>query len=192
MLTSSGCALPQPFSLGKTNWLMRASLPTNSFPVKSDGGKETGLGDLNVFTAWLMDTGNPAVSFGIGPQVTAPTATDDKLGSEKWSAGLVNVLFNAFSPKVQYGYLLSWQHSFAGEGDRTDVNVGAFQPFGFLQLGGGHYLCAAPIMVYNFQNDDYSVPLGIGLWEGLQDREYRVQPVCGASVLSGGPRIGTA
>jgi hypothetical protein len=32
-------------------------------------------------------------SFGIGPQLTAPTATKDVVGSEKWSAGLVNVLF---------------------------------------------------------------------------------------------------
>lgn len=152
----------QPFSLGKSNWLMRASLPINSFPTPPDGGKKTGLGDLNVFAAYLFDTGNPAVSIGFGPQITAPSATDDKLGSEKWSAGLVQVLFNASSPVLQYGYLLSWQHSFAGDDDRDDVNVGAFQPFLFLQLGGGHYLRAAPIMVYNFQNDDYSVPLGIG------------------------------
>jgi hypothetical protein len=154
--------LAQPFSLGKTNWLMRASLPINNFPTPPDGGKETGLGDLNVFAAYLLDTGNPALSIGFGPQVTAPTSTDDHLGSEKWSAGLVQVLFNASSPVLQYGYLLSWQHSFAGDDERDDVNLGAFQPFIFLQLGGGHYLRATPIMAYNFQNDDYSVPLGIG------------------------------
>ncbi len=151
----------KPFSLGESNWLLRASLPVNSFPVAGD--TETGLGDLNLFAAYLIDTGNPAVSFGVGPQLTAPTATEDALGSEKWSAGLVNVLFNANSPKFQYGYLLSWQHSFADDDDRSDVNIAAFQPFAFYQLGGGTYLRAAPIWAYNLDNDNYSVPLGVGI-----------------------------
>lgn len=153
----------KPFSIGKSNWLMRASLPVNSFPVRPRLHRNTGLGDLNVFAAYLIDTGNPAVSFGIGPQLTAPTASEDGLGSEKWSAGFANVLFNANSAKFQYGYLLTWQHSFAGESDEPDVNTGALQPFAFYQLGEGYYLRGAPIWVYNFENDYYSVPLGIGL-----------------------------
>ena len=92
----------QPVSLGSTKWILRASLPVNSYPVAPDLKTKTGLGDFNVFAAYLIDTGNPAVSFGIGPQLTAPTATEDQLGSEKWSAGLANVLFNASSPKFQY------------------------------------------------------------------------------------------
>lgn len=152
----------KPISVGDTNWIMRASLPVNTYPTSPTGGHETGLGDFNIFAAYLIDTGNPAVSFGVGPQLTAPTATEDELGTEKWSAGLANVLFNASSPVFQYGYLLTWQESFAGEDARQDVNVAAFQPFAFYQLGGGTYLRAAPIWVYNFENDSYSVPLGIG------------------------------
>jgi hypothetical protein len=152
----------RPFSLGG-DWLMRASLPINSFPTSADGSKETGLGDLNVFAAYLFDTGNPAVSFGIGPQINAPTATKDTLGSEKWSAGLANVLFDARSKKFQYGYLLTWMASFAGEEDRADVNIGAFQPFGMYQLGKGRYLRSTGIWVYNFETDDYSMPVGIGI-----------------------------
>jgi len=153
----------QPFALGHTNWLMRASLPVNSYPTSANGGTETGLGDLNVFAAYLIDTGNPAVSFGFGPQLTMPTATKDALGSGKWSAGFANVLFSASSKKFQYGYLLTWQASFAGDGDRANVNVGALQPFAFYQLGKGLYLRSAPIWVYNFENDSYSVPLGLGI-----------------------------
>lgn len=158
----------KPISVSDTNWIMRASLPINTFPTAPDGNKDTGIGDANVFAAYLIDTGNPAISFGIGPQLTAPTASEGKLGSEKWSAGFANVLFNASSRKFQYGYLLTWQHSFAGEGDRDDVNTGAFQPFAFYQLGGGTYLRAAPIWVYNFENDNYSVPLGIGIGQVIK------------------------
>lgn len=158
----------KPFSIGESSWLLRASLPVNSFPTPPDGKKENGIGDLNLFAAYLFDTGNPAVSFGFGPQLTAPTATEDAVGSEKWSAGLVNVLFNASSPKFQYGYLLSWQHSFAGDDDRSKVSVAALQPFAFYQLGGGTYLRAAPIWAYNIENDNYSVPLGVGIGQVIK------------------------
>lgn len=152
----------KPFSVGSTSWLMRASLPLNTFPTPPDGSNETGLGDFNIFAAYLIDIGNPAVSFGIGPQITMPTATKDALGSEKWSAGFANVLFNASSAKFQWGYLLTWQASFAGEDDRADVNMGAFQPFAMYQLGSGWYLRSAAIWVYNFDNDGYTIPLGLG------------------------------
>ena len=158
----------QPFSIAKTNWLMRASLPINTYPTPSDDSHETGLGDFNVFAAYLFDMPNPALSIGIGPQLTIPTATEDALGSEKWSAGFAQVLFDARSPKFQYGYLLTWQASFAGDDDRNSVNIGAFQPFIFYQLGHGTYLRAAPIWVYNLQSDDYSVPLGVGIGQVIK------------------------
>ena len=158
----------KPITVSDTKWIMRASLPLNSFPTPPNGDQETGIGDFNIFAAYLIDTGNPAVSFGFGPQLTAPTATKDELGSEKWSAGFANVLFNASSPKFQYGYLLTWQASFAGEDDREDVNLAALQPFAFYQLGGGTYLRAAPIWAYNFENDAYSVPLGVGLGQVIK------------------------
>jgi len=136
--------------------------------VGNGGSTENGIGDFNAFAAYLFDTGNPAVSFGLGPQLTSPTATEDRVGSEQWSGGLANVLFDARSPTFQYGYLFTYQHRFAGEDDREDVNIGALQPFAFYQLGGGTYLRAAPIWVYNFENDDYSVPLGIGIGQVLK------------------------
>lgn len=130
----------QPVSVGNSNWLVRASLPVNSFPAPPDGERQTGIGDFNIFTAYLIDVGNPALSFGVGPLLNLPTASDDALGSEKYSAGFANVYFDASSSKHQYGYLLTWQHSFAGNDERDTVNVGSFQPFGIMQLGGGTYL----------------------------------------------------
>ena len=179
----------RPISVADTNWIARASLPVNTFPTAPDGDKETGVGDLNAFAAYLIDTGDPAVSFGLGPQITAPTASKGKLGSEKWSAGFANVLFNATSAKFQYGYLLTWQKSFAGEGDRKDVNVGALQPFAFYQLGGGTYLRAAPIWAYNFENDDYSVPLGVGMGQVIKKGKtvYNVFAEPQFSVADDGP-----
>ena len=140
----------QPFHLGG-DWLMRASLPINSFPTPPDGDRETGIGDLNVFAAYL------------GPQINAPTASSDSLGSDKWAGGIANVLFDARSKKFQYGYLLTWMASFAGDEDKPDTNIGAFQPFAIYQLGKGAYLRSTGIWVYDFETDNYSVPVGIGL-----------------------------
>ncbi|CUH48326.1 hypothetical protein [Ruegeria atlantica] len=177
----------QPLSLGNTNWVLRASLPLNSFPAQS--GKTTGVGDLNVFAAYLIDIGNPAVSFGVGPQLTAPTGSTDGSGSKKWSAGIANVLFNASSPILQYGYLLTWQASFAGDSDAKDVNIGAFQPFLFYQLGGGTYLRSAPIMTYDFESDSYNVPIGLGIGKVFKKKDitYNVFVEPQYSVASKGP-----
>ncbi len=153
----------KPFSIGKANWLFRGSAPIKYFPTPPANDKQFGLGDIDMFAAYLFDTGNPAVSFGLGPQVTIPTATDDFLGSEKWSAGLTNVFFIAHSKSFQYGYLLTYQHSFAGNDDRADVSFGAFQPFAFYQLGDGLYLRSTPVWAYNFDNDGYTIPIGAGI-----------------------------
>lgn len=151
----------QPFSAFGGRWLMRATLPVNTFP-KASGGDVTGIGDFNAFAAYLLDIGDPAVSFGFGPQLTAPTASKEEVGSGKWSIGFANVLFNAANPKFQWGYLLTWQTSFAGDDDRADVNVGALQPFGFYQLGKGWYLRSAGIWTYDFETDARSIPIGLG------------------------------
>jgi hypothetical protein len=153
----------QPISIGESDWLVRATLPINTFPTAPNGDKETGIGDFNIFAAYLMDVGNPAISFGVGPLLTLPTAIKDNLGSEKYSAGFANVLFNAESAKFQYGYLLTWQHSFAGEDERGTVNTGAFQPFLMYQLGEGVYLRSVGIWFYDFENEKYSIPVGLGI-----------------------------
>lgn len=152
----------KPFKAFGGDWLMRATVPVNTFPDGASG-HDTGLGDINIFAAYLFDTGDPAVSFGFGPQITMPTAGDDSLGSGKWSLGFANVLFNGNSPRFQWGYLLTWQASVAGDDDRADVNIAAFQPFGFYQLGKGWYLRSAGIWTYDFETDSYAIPIGLGV-----------------------------
>lgn len=151
----------QPVQLGNLNVLMRASLPFNSFPVGAGGQTVSSVGDFDVFAAVQIDTGNPAVSFAIGPQLVVPTATDSKVGSDQWQLGLANVYFNAESAKLQYGYLLTWRSGIGNTNGRSRANLGAFQPFVFYQMGDGYYTGGAPIWSYNFENENYSVPLGL-------------------------------
>lgn len=83
-----------------------------------------------------IPTGNPGLSFGLGPMVVALTGTDDPLGAGKWQLGLANMFFSATSKAVQWGYLASWQASVAGE-DRGTVSLGSLRPFLNVQLGNG-------------------------------------------------------
>jgi hypothetical protein len=161
----------KPFTIGESLWLMRASLPFNSFPAGPTLDTENGLGDLNVFAAYLFDTGNPAITAGAGPQINAPTATEDALGSEKWSAGLVATFFDMRSKRFQYGCLAGWMGSVAGESDRADVNSGSFQPFMFYQLGRGLHLRSSAVTAYNFENDSYSVPVGLGIGQVIPTKK---------------------
>jgi hypothetical protein len=148
----------QPF--GK--WLFRGSLPVSRVPT-IDGGSTSGMGDLNAFAAYLFDTGDPARSFGLGPQLTLPTATDDALGTGKYQLGFAAVYFDASSTIFQWGGLVTWQTDIAGDSDRDDTSLLAVQPFYFFQLGKGLYLRGAPIWVFNLENDSYNVPVALGI-----------------------------
>lgn len=148
----------QPF--GK--WLMRASLPFRRTPTGINT-TESGVGDLDVFFAYLMDTGNPARSFGLGPAFSFPTASKDATGTGKYHAGLATVYFDATSPAFQWGGLVTYVADFAGDSNRSDVSVFAAQPFYFLQLGKGAYVRGAPIWVFDLENDTYHVPVGLGI-----------------------------
>jgi hypothetical protein len=141
--------------------LWRASLPLSTVPGLDES--VSGLGDLNAFAAFLVTN-----SFGVGPLIAAPTATDDALGTGKWQGGAAVVYFNANSPLLQFGGLATWQASFAGDEERDDTNLLALQYFAIWQLGNGTYLRSAPIWGFNLEKNTYNVPLGLGIGKVLK------------------------
>jgi hypothetical protein len=153
----------QPFG----RWLLRASLPISTVPVPSSPDPESGLGDFNAFMAYLLSDPSSSTQFGVGPLIAAPTATDDALGSDTWQVGAAAVYFNAESRRIQYGGLVTYQTSFAGDG--SDVSQAAFQPFYIFQLGKGTYLRGAPIWVYDLENSTYSMPIGLGIGQVIKN-----------------------
>ena len=84
--------------------LFRGSLPVSRVPT-GPGTTTSGLGDFNANFFYLIDTGHPARSFGIGPQFSFDTATEDATGAGKYQAGLAAVYFDASSARVQWGGL---------------------------------------------------------------------------------------
>lgn len=131
-------------------------------PQGSDGS--FGLGDVN--QSFYFSPAKPgAVIWGIGPSITVPTATDDSIGSEKWSAGPAAVALTMPGNWV-VGTLVRQLWSFAGEGDRQDVSQLLVQPFVNYNLPGGWYAVSSPVITANWEADSadtWTVPVGGGM-----------------------------
>ena len=110
---------------------------------------------------------NPTTSIGAGPLLVAPTATDDALGQGKWQAGAAAVAFKV-TPLVQFGGLLTWQGSIAGDEDRPNTSILAAQPFVMWQLGGGTYLRSTGLWTFDLKSGDYVVPIDFGLGQVIK------------------------
>jgi hypothetical protein len=147
----------QPF--GK--WLMRASLPFLRVPTGPES-TQSGVVDADVFFGYLFDTGNPARSFGVGPQLVFDTASETATGAGKTQAGCAAAYFDGSSQFLQWGGLLTYRTDIAGSSERLDTSVLAARPFYFFQLGKGNYVRVAPIWVFDLENDTCHVPVGLG------------------------------
>ena len=99
--------------------------------------------------------------WGVGPQLWLPTATDDKLGINKWGGGPATVgLFR--SGHWLGGALISNQ--FAGVNHRH-VNQMTLNPFLFYNLKRGWYVLSTPIITADWtaeRDKRWTVPVGGG------------------------------
>jgi len=139
--------------------LLRASLPLSTVPSTS-GDSISGIGDLNMFAAYLMTDPSAPQQYGIGPLVAVPTASDDALGVDAWQAGAAAVYFNLSSPDVQWGGLVTWQTDVSGD---DNTNLAIAQPLLFIQMGKGAYLRSSGAWTFDMENDGYYIPVGFGI-----------------------------
>ncbi|WP_244538114.1 hypothetical protein [Mesorhizobium sp. YR577] len=139
--------------------LVRFTLPVATAPEFPDG-YVTGLGDLTLMDIFVFP--GKEVSFGAGPLVVLPTATDDALGAGKWQAGVVGL---AIAPQSWglIGGLATYQTSFAGESDREDVSLATFQPIVNYNLSDGFYLRSSATWNFDLESGNYSIPVGFGV-----------------------------
>jgi hypothetical protein len=131
-------------------------------PVPGDGA--TGLGDIN-YSLFFSPAAPREVIWGVGPSINFPTATDDQLGSEKWSAGPTAVVLTQPKPWT-LGVLGRQLWSFAGDPGRAEVNQFLLEPFVNYNLAKGWYLITDIIITANWKADPsnrWTVPLGGGV-----------------------------
>jgi hypothetical protein len=158
-----------PVKFGEWVLVNRTIIPVIYLPDIAGAGSEFGLGDIN-HTTFFVPPNEGKFMFGFGPTITFPSATDDKLGSEKWSAGPAAIALYMTGPWVMGG-LINNQWSFAGDSDRDDVNKMLINPFLNYNLPKGWYLSSAPIITADWEADSdqrWIVPVGGGLGKILK------------------------
>ena len=170
-----------PTPVGKLNLINRAIIPVQWQGETVEGiGSKSGLGDIT-YEAPFSPANPGKVVWGIGPALIFPTATDDRLGTGKWQAGVVGVVLTVTGPWV-IGVLAQNTWSFAGDEDRADVNFFFSQYFINYNIKNGWYLTSAPIITANWEapsGEQWTVPLGGGIGKvhhiGKTPTDFQIQ-----------------
>jgi hypothetical protein len=156
-------------------------------------GRAFGLGDTN-YSLFLnpVETSGSLI-WGLGGSINFPTATDDRLGSGKWSAGptAVGLLQPSWGT---VGTLVRQLWSFAGQSDRKDVNQTLVEPFVNYNLDDGWYLLSDSVITVDWEassGNRVTLPLGGGFGKvfaiGGQPMNMRAESYYNVVHPDGGP-----
>jgi hypothetical protein len=134
------------------------------FPDDGQDDGVWGLLDLNL-TTYITPKPKGAFSWGIGPSITFPTATDNRLGSGKLSIG-PSVVFVWQPKKWTIDAIIRQLWSVAGDDDRRDVNQFYIQPLVAYNLKNGWAVATMPVITANWDYEEeqkWLIPLGGGI-----------------------------
>lgn len=150
-----------PFSLNADwNVISRTILPV-SFARDIFPEDVGGLGDTTQsFFFSPKDSGITGLTWGVGPVLLIPTATDSLLGTGKWGAGPTGVALYQHEAWT-VGVLANQIWSVGGDPDRADVSEMFLQPFVAYALGEGQTLTVDLEATYDWEAEDWSVPLNL-------------------------------
>ncbi|WP_345782993.1 hypothetical protein [Coraliomargarita parva] len=175
------------------NLISRTILPyVYQEDIVEDGGhSQTGFSDtVQSFFLSPKKPGPNGAIWGVGPVLLLPTAGNDSLGAEKWGAGPTAVLLYQKGPWT-YGTLVNHLWSFAGKDKRSDVNATFIQPFAsWGGLGGGQTLTANIESTYDWESEQWTVPLNCVYSKVTQVGNQLVQFSLGARVYLDAPDNG--
>jgi len=131
--------------------------------------RENGIGDLQFSAFFSPKKPTPSGwTWGVGPVLQLPTATNDALGQGKWGLGpaMVALHIEKESPWL-YGALINNVWSVGGDSERRAVNQMLFQPFVNYNFPDhpGRYLTFSPLVTanWNAKGEQWTVPLGLGI-----------------------------
>ncbi|MEJ2365913.1 MAG: transporter [Deltaproteobacteria bacterium] len=170
-----------PFHLNEDwNLITRTIVPlTHQEDIFPGAGSQFGLGDINLslfFSPKKPTSGG--VTWGVGPVLLFPTATDDLLGGEKWGAGPAAVALTTDSllgakkwgagPAAvalttrgpwTVGILANHLWSYGGDSDRQDISTTFVQPFAAYTWPNAWTVSVLTESSYNWKSEKWSVPI---------------------------------
>lgn len=167
---ASGKSLPYGEAQGST-------LPPadgSPLPINLFDGRTTGFGDLYYVGLFSpkesKPMGNGKFLWGAGFDLGFPTATDDILGTGKWTAG-PTALGIYMGKKWKLGALWQQYFDYAGDDDRGHVNLTNLQYLYYYSLNDTTSIGAGPNIIANWEEDAsnrWTVPIGLGINKTFQ------------------------
>jgi len=131
--------------------------------VFAGAGSQFGLGDTSL--SLFLSPQRPAsdsVIWGAGPIFLLPTATDSKLGADKWGAGPTAVALTMRGPWT-IGALGNHIWSFAGDSDGPDINNTLLQPFAAYTWPNAWTVSMQSETTYDWNSENWSVPVNLAV-----------------------------
>jgi hypothetical protein len=149
-----------PFHLDE-NWnlISRTIIPViYQDDILPSAGSQFGLGDINLTLFFSPKKPSAGVTWGIGPVLLLPTATDDLLGAEKWGAGPAVVALTVRGPWT-IGFLANHVWSYGGDSDRQDISNTFLQPFAAYTWPSAWTVSVQSESSYNWKTEKWSIPI---------------------------------
>jgi len=162
---SSTMALFQPsfpFSLDNGDVVFfRPAIPIQldfAFPDSSPSGfgSESGIGDIAFDLAYGRTT-KTGMLFAGGLIASLPTATDDALGTDRYTLG-PEFMIGKLTKKYVIGIFPNHQWDVGGSGDK-EIDLTTIQIFGTYLPGGGWNYGSSPIITFDHISDQWTIPL---------------------------------
>jgi len=153
---------------GKANLFIRPAIPLLvDQPVpKASGGtldwdEVSAMGDIGFDLAYGV-TEKDGFIWAVGMVGTLPTATDDDVAGKQWRLGPEFIVAKATQTTL-FGIFPSHQWDVAGwgEGDDYSFNTTQIQPFLKYLPGGGWAVGTLPIMDYDWEGEEWTIPLNL-------------------------------
>jgi hypothetical protein len=146
------------------HWLLvaRTVVPYVNVPLL-DGRRENGIADIQE-QMFFTPRKSGKVTWGLGPILSAPTATSDVVRTGQWALGPTGVALITQGRWV-VGVLANQIWRIGGDNFGPDVNQCLVQPFINFNIPKGWSITSAPIITSNWsaRGDRWTTPVGIGV-----------------------------
>jgi hypothetical protein len=165
-----------PFKLnGDLNLITRTIVPIIHAESPVAGGDSiSGMGDI--VQSFFLSPAKPTASgiiWGAGPVFLYPSATDDRLGTEKFGLGPTTVLLRQ-QGSWTYGGLVNHIWSVTGNKQRADVSATFLNPFLSYTTSKQTTYSLSTESTYDWENTQWIVPIQAGVSQLVM---FGTQPV---------------
>jgi hypothetical protein len=181
-----------PISLNEQwNVISRTILPiVDQDDVAGNSGHQFGIGDLlqSLFFSPKAPTAAGLI-WGVGPVFLLPTASDSRLGGEKWGLGPTAVALTQRGPWTT-GVLANHIWSVGGDSGRADISATFLQPFASYTTRTATSFTLNTESTYDWKNHAWSVPINFTVSQLLKIGNQPVQLGAGVRYWAAAPASG--